>query len=238
MDSGTGDPVWRSDSAASRVAVIVGLRLEAKVLRRIRAPDRPRVCISGPGSERAFLAATGAIDEGAKALMSFGLAGGIGAGADTGTVVVPETLKSDAGAWKADPPWRQRLILALKPGFRLLEGPIYSAGAVVVTPRDKAGLASSTGAVAVDMESAGIARAAAEAGLPFVAIRVVADGPEDSLPENVETLVSASGGTRLSGLPAMLLSFRRLHLLAGLALRSRRARAELARVIRVLSGPG
>lgn len=235
MSSGTGDPVWHSDSPASRIAVISALELEARIPRALGSSHGSQVYVSGPGSDRALAAAKRAIAAGARALVSFGLAGGLAPDAATASIVLPQTIASDAGSWMTDAVWRQRLALVLRPGFRLIEGRLFSASDVVATPAAKAELARLTGAVAVDMESAGVAAAAAEAGLPCVALRAVADGLEDTLPENVASLVGADGRTRLPAVAAFVVSPRRLRLLLGLAARSRDARAELMRALQALA---
>lgn len=235
MSPGTGDPVWHSDSPAERVAVISALELEAGIARAATGRHRSQICVSGPGGDRALEAARNAIAQGARALISFGLAGGLSRNAATASVVLPQTICSEGGTWTADAAWRGRLAVLLRSDFRLLEGALYSAADVVVTPAAKARLAASSGAEAVDMESAAIAAAAAAAGLPCIALRVIADGPDDALPDKVASLVGPDGRTRVSGLAAFIFSPRSLRLLFGLAGRSRQARAELARVTAVLA---
>lgn len=235
MNADTGQPVWCSSFEASRNAVIVALALEASLLHRTADEHRPRVYVSGPGGDRARAASREAIDAGAQALIAFGFAGGLSEKAAPAMLVVPQVVRSDAGEWDVDAPWHRRLIEALAPHRPLIEGAIFSSPEVVTTRAAKAALAARTGAVAVDMESAAIAGAAADAGVPFVAVRVIADGPEDALPENVAALVTGDGRTRYSGLLPYLAAPRRLRLLIGLARRSQRARAELARVAQVLA---
>jgi adenosylhomocysteine nucleosidase len=50
------------------------------------------------------------------------------------------------------------------------------------------------GPVAVDMESASWADAAASAGVPFVAIRAITDGPEEELPHYLPECLGVDGG--------------------------------------------
>jgi adenosylhomocysteine nucleosidase len=234
MESGTGIPVWHSDA---RVAVIAALELEAGLLRQALPPGAALIQVSGPGRERAEAAARDALGHGAQALVSWGLAGGLDAAATTGSVLLPERVLAADGSWDTDPVWRRRLADALDASFRVLAGALYSATGVVTEVQAKRELAARSGAIAVDMESAGIARVAAAAGLAFVALRVVADGPADCLPHGVEQLVTAGGRTRLAGLPAMLVSPRRLGLLVGLGRSSRRARGVLGQVAAQLAAP-
>jgi adenosylhomocysteine nucleosidase len=234
MDSSTGDPVWRSDSPTARIAIIAALELEAGIPRRLRVPPCPMVYVSGPGRERARIAAERAITDGAEAILSWGLAGGLKEAAQTGTVLLPEAVISAEGQWPSDRAWRERLALALAGRFSVNQQPLVSTERILTTRQEKSKTASESGASAVDMESAAIAQVATEHGVAFVVLRVVADGPRDELPDNVETLVTADGHTRLRGLLGMVTSLRRLHLLLALARHSQAARRQLGAVIQEL----
>jgi adenosylhomocysteine nucleosidase len=227
MNSGAGDPVWRSGWPTSRIAVIVALELEAAILRRALGTACPPVQVCGPGLERARAAGLEAVARGAGALIGWGLAGGLSHEADSGTVLLPEQLMSAAGSWRTDAEWRTRVAAALGPDLLPLHGPLYSAHSVLTDPADKAALAAATGAVAVDMESAAIARVAFDAGLPCLILRVVADGPFDALPAGVEKLVTDRGRTRLRGLLPFVLMPARLAALIRLGHQSKIARSRL-----------
>jgi nucleoside phosphorylase len=54
-------------------------------------------------------------------------------------------------------------------------GGLLSATEVITSAVEKGSLAAQWGAVAVDMESAGVARAAAESGVAFAAIKAISD---------------------------------------------------------------
>jgi adenosylhomocysteine nucleosidase len=236
MELDTGDPVWRSDSPDSRVAVIAALELEAQILRRVWPSGCPRIHVSGPGVERAARAAMEALEAGAERLMSWGLAGGVLPAAVTGSVILPERLQSDDGEWLPDPAWRDRIANVIGRRFRVVGGVLFTSDRVLTTPAAKAELGARTGATAVDMEAAAVARVAAAAGAPFVAVRVIADGPGDALPDEIERLVTADGRTRLAGLPRMLVSPRRFGRLVRLGGRSRQARVVLRRLAESLAG--
>ena len=235
MSAGTGDPVWLCDQPTSELAVICALRLESRIPIDALSRNCPQVIVSGPGPDNAYRAARDAIASGAKALISFGIAGGLSLPATTGTVLLPQALVCDAGRWEPSANWLARLREALNAQFTIADGPLYSAQQVLTDPTQKRALASSTGCVAVDMESAAVAKAAAESQLAFVALRVVADGPDDALPDGIERLVTASGRTRLIGLPRMLLPPRRFRLLLQLGAHSRIARDVLRRAVQSLA---
>ena len=62
---------------------------------------------------------------------------------------------------------------------------LHTAEKVVATGAAKAELFARTGAWLVDMEQADIARVAADAGLPFVGVRIVSDEAHEDLPHDL-----------------------------------------------------
>jgi hypothetical protein len=86
-------------------------------------------------------------------------------------------------------------------------GPIAGVDRVVATRTEKAALIIKTRARAADMESAGVARAAHEAGLPFGVLRVVFDASNRELPSWLMRTVRPDGTTTLKPLlPVLLLN--------------------------------
>jgi len=77
----------------------------------------------------------------------------------------------------------------------LLESPHFVPG-----PPEKRELGAATGAIAVDMESAAIAAVAAAHGLPFLAVRTIADPLSMRLPEAVTVALNPRGDVRLGTL--------------------------------------
>jgi len=63
-----------------------------------------------------------------------------------------------------------------------IEGPVLGAQIAVATKRDKRRAWRETGAIAVDLESVVVARAAAALGIPFVVLRAIADPAVRELP--------------------------------------------------------
>jgi adenosylhomocysteine nucleosidase len=64
---------------------------------------------------------------------------------------------------------------------------------VLTSASDKHALAARSGAAAADMESAGIAKAAHEARIPFLCVRAVADGAQLTVPAELLRTVNADG---------------------------------------------
>jgi hypothetical protein len=78
-------------------------------------------------------------------------------------------------------------------GVRKKRGLLATATTVITTPTEKRRLADRTGAIAVDMETAGAARGAQAQGLPWLAVRAITDGVDDRLPLDFNTLTDVNG---------------------------------------------
>jgi adenosylhomocysteine nucleosidase len=156
--------------------IVTGLEVEARIARRAGLPV---IVVAGKADRRASLIAE-TIAGGATGLISFGIAGGLDPNLAPGTVLLPETVHTDRGeTFHADALWRRRL-LAHIPGA--ISGAIYGGEGVVSRAAEKRTLFGSTKATAVDLESGPVARAATEAGIPFVVLRSIADPAHRNLP--------------------------------------------------------
>jgi hypothetical protein len=98
--------------------------------------------------------------------------------------------------------------------------------------------AVASGAVAVDMESAAIAAVAAQAGVPFVALRVIVDGRDDAVPEGAESWIDERGNRRLASALAAVAKPGEWMALWRLAQRYRVASRVLARLARCVATRG
>lgn len=224
------------------IAIVVALATERACLAKATGDDCAATLLleqSGPGPVNAAGAARAAAGSGAAALLSFGLAGGLDPGLEPGTVVIPKRIILATGdTLETDSAWRHRIAAALGPGLASDQGALLSVDAPLDTPARKAAAAETTGAVAVDMESGAIAAVAAAAGLPTVAVRVVADGAADSLPPGVERWIDDSGRRRAAPIASAALRPSQWSVLARLARRHRVAQRALTRVARQLTSTG
>lgn len=160
-----------------RLGIITGLADEAACL--AASPDVSIVC-AGPGPTRAAEAARAAIAQGAKVLVSFGVAGSLVPAVRPGQLVLPETVMADGRRFATWPLLRQELASALSV---LHQGLLVGSDTPIASPAAKRALSERTGAILVDMESHAVALLAASAGLPFVVLRAVIDGADEAVPE-------------------------------------------------------
>jgi adenosylhomocysteine nucleosidase len=220
------------------VGIVCALRSEARHLGRITSPpatvqplaDGNLRVLSGAGMGAAAAGARALLSAGADALLSFGLAGGLDPGLSAGRIIVPaEVLAPDGTVSGCDAPWCEHLAAALA-RHAPVGGRLASVVAPLASAAAKRALFEASGACAVDMESAAIARVAEGGGVPCAVVRVVVDRAGDPVPAAVLAAMDAAGEVspwRLCGLllrdPGQLGALLRLarnFILAGRSLRT------------------
>ena len=201
----------------SGIGVVVGLAAEARIARRLGLP----VAVGGGGGEEgAAKAVAELLAGGATALISFGLCGGLDPRLRPGDIVIPDAVVDNDERWPVDPALRARLGEG--------EGGALYAGEVLVSPKDKRNTHRTLGAVAVDVESAAVARA----GVPFAVLRAVCDPANRGLPG--VALVALDGRGHINALRVAVAALVRPHQIPSLLLLGRdAARARRALVRRV-----
>jgi adenosylhomocysteine nucleosidase len=228
------------------VGFVVALKAEARSLIKravvpetcIRLPDSAFLRLAGMGPDRAGRAADALVAEGAAALISWGCAGGLQESILPGTLILPDKiLTSDLKPLSVDISWRERLLRRLQGHLDIMKGPLIESPNVLRSPPEKTALFEKSGALAVDMESAAIARVAVAAQLPFLAVRAVSDSATLAIPPPLLNVTDVFGRVRLFQLLISLA--RRPHLLPSLirlGFSFRAAQNTLTKVVR-LTGP-
>ncbi len=211
------------------LVVATGMRAEAALL-----PPGLRAVVSG-GDPARLRRGLDEAAEGATAVLSFGIAGGLDAALPCGALVVATRVRAPGGAWPADTAWSSALVRASGARFGVVAG----ASSVVSAPDAKRSLRLMTDALVVDLESAVAAAFAASRGLPFAVLRAVADTAEEVLPRAAAVGLSRAGRPA-PGRVAMALLRRpgELPALVQVAKRSRTALDALAKAARDLPRPG
>jgi adenosylhomocysteine nucleosidase len=211
------------------VIAFVGMGFEAKIA------AGPGVLVVCRDSRRDLAnVIDGAVRQGYRGVISFGVAGGLAAHLRTGDWVVASTVLDAHVPHATDAAWSSSLVATI-PGATY--APILGVDAPVAEPAMKRQLHMTTGACAVDMESHVVVRLAAAHGLAFAAVRVIIDPAERTIPPAALLGMRADGSANawavlrdLAVRPSQFLSLVRL------AVDSFAARAELLRVRRLL-GP-
>lgn len=147
------------------------------------------LAVAGAGAANAYRTACDlARNFSPASLVSIGFAGGLHESLRVGDLVLAEEVAEETTGERF--PCRASLL----PIASSLEGVLLSAATVVTTARKKSVLADRWGAVAVDMESAGVARAAKEMGLPFGALKSITDASDQSIAIDFQRCRSDDGG--------------------------------------------
>ena len=191
-------------AAAQTVGVVTGLLVEADCLSGSSA--NPRIYVSAGNAVNAYGGAVQLIADGAKALLSFGIAGGLDPNLPPGTLVLARAVIGPRGTrYDCDPNWRGMVCSDARGHIDFTDGAIAGSDSPILGQAGKAKLFRGSGAVAVDMESHAVARAAKEKNVPFLALRAIADPAGRDVPEWIMIGVDSGGRTRIAPVLAKLL---------------------------------
>jgi adenosylhomocysteine nucleosidase len=183
------------------VGIVTALPQEATALvgRRRGGPlfhleDGSLLYLAGLGADRSRQAADDLLARGARALVSWGVAGGLDPRLTPGALVLAEAvLTHDGRRLPMDASWRRRTAELLASELTVHGGTLVEGQRVVADPGDKQRLRERTDAVAVDLESAAVARAAAQAGVPCLVIRAICDAAGMGIPRAALAAVDDAG---------------------------------------------
>ncbi len=168
--------------------IVCGLMSEAAAVKSAleasgASPSAYQIGVSGARAGEARAIAERFAGGGAKALMSVGVSGGLDPTLQPGDLIETSNVHG----------------VDLAPALRVApDGElIHGADVIIQTAEQKARLLAGTGAVAVDMESHAVAGVASERGLPFLAVRAIADPADRALPPAAMNAVAPDGSTRV-----------------------------------------
>ncbi|HKS90034.1 MAG TPA: hypothetical protein VJR70_11375, partial [Stellaceae bacterium] len=208
-----------------------GLAAEARIAR-----DAGFQVIVGAGDPNRTTALVEVAAQRAKCLVSFGVAGGLAPHLRPGDVVMSAEVIGDERRWRPREAFH-RQISALACGIGAAEGPVLGSRDVLATEDEKMRAWRDTGALAVDLESAIVARVAEAVGIPFLVLRTIADPARRELPPAALIPLSADGTPAFTRvLREVLRRPRQLAALFGLARETRQALTALPGPARALRG--
>lgn len=198
-------------------------------LRRVQGPKGGELiaALCGVGRDRAVAGAGLLLDEGVGALIGVGISGGLSQELKAGDLVLAsEVLDEGKVVYKTT---GEGIDFALKTltarGINVRQGSIVSTSNALLTADAKHDIYEKTGALAVDMESAGLAAVAVKKGVPFFILRAICDDAGEALSPDLYACLSEGGGVRPGQLigscirrPAMVAEMMRLRRSYNLAL--------------------
>lgn len=155
--------------------------------------SKPLIGVAGGDAERAESLAREFADAGVSGLVSFGIAGGLDPILGPGTLVLSDAVLLPEGETvAADLRWRATLAASVT----AVGGLLYGSDRAISDVRYKARLFEDTSAVAVDMESRGVACAARAVGLPYLVLRAIADPADRAIPRAALAGLGPQGETK------------------------------------------
>lgn len=168
------------------LGIVTGLKFEAAILKRQCAglgAASPLIACAAGRADAAEHAAVDMLENGAQALISFGIAGALEPALGAGTLILPcEIAAPELKTLSVDQPWRDRFEAFISSALPVSSTRLVSVAEPAASPAAKRFLADTTGAGAVDMESWAVAKVAADRNVPFLAIRAIADEAGQGLP--------------------------------------------------------
>lgn len=248
-------------SIADRLGVVTGLAAEA---RAIGSASRLNIGLSAANPTRAADTVRKLIADGATVVASVGLAAGLDPNHAPGTIIIADRVIAWTGALptpgrralpECDPPAAgidttthlpgefsgflvaPRLATALAEclGDEAKVATLVGLNEAVTSPATKLALMTQTGAAAADMETHIVAQVAKEAGVPWFAVRIVADPSNRRVPPAALAALGVEGEVSVSRvLKALARSPGDLPELLSLALDTAQAMRQLKRAGRVI----
>ena len=140
------------------------------------------LAVAGVGEFSARVAAEGLLENGAGALLSWGVAAGLQPGLKAGDIVLPTVITDDRNIYQVSRAWHTAMKKRITKHTQVCEGAITHTDSLLTLPKYKQALYSYSNAVAVDRESLPAAAVAKKAKVPFLALKVIADTAGTRLP--------------------------------------------------------
>ena len=193
----------------NKLGIICALHFEARCFTSGELPaqqpvelnEKALLILSGMGRERARQAAQKLAGEGADCLVGFGSAGALAPVLRPGDLVLAAEIHEAGRKFTANGELIESVMKWLsRNGFTVHNGPLACAAQPVATIGAKRDLFARSGAMAVDMESAGVFDAARHNGLPAFVLRVIIDAAHVALPDAVLQRVDEFGEVDTRGL--------------------------------------
>ncbi len=180
-----------------RIGIVCGLQSEARAFAAAIEQHKWPVVVSGANAARAYAGAQKLLADGVDGLISLGLSGALIEALATGEGICAQSCWHPHLGLLAGPAGVLAGVeqAAMDAGCR--PGRVVGSDRLISTLDEKADLQLASNALAVDMETHEVARAAQEAGRPWLAIRAVADTSESSIPSATQEAVGPNGGVRV-----------------------------------------
>lgn len=169
--------------------------------------EKTLVVHAGTGPTKAIKATELLIAKGCSKLISWGCAAALDSSLNAGDLCLPKTIIAENQlCYPTHPAWQQhttKLLSGLQP---ISSGSLCESSSIIATNIDKKNLHDTFGGVALDMESAAIAKVAQKANIPFLVIRAIADPADMNMPGAVIYALNNEGSVNIKKLLIYLLT--------------------------------
>jgi adenosylhomocysteine nucleosidase len=160
------------------------------------------IAVAGGGDADGLAAKLNALHGDISGVISIGLAGALSPHLKVGDVIIADQIITGAESWDCHEGWRVRLMSRLADAH---QGQLFGSDVIIEHPETKSGLHTTTGALAVDMESQVAARFAAARNVPLAGLRVISDDASHVLPPAALVAMKPDGGIAIGRVLGSLL---------------------------------
>lgn len=194
------------------------------------------VAHAGTGSANAIKATEQLLAKGSCKLISWGCAAALDHPLNAGDLCLPKIIIAESQQhYPTHSAWQQHTTKLLSELQPIYSEPLCESSSIVATITDKKKLHDASGSIALDMESAAIAKIAQKADIPFLVIRAIADPANMNMPNAVIHALGNEGSVDIKKLVVYLLTHpNELPSLIKLGLAFRLARKRLKSVANAL----
>jgi len=216
----------------TRIGFITGLKKEATILCENANISISDIYCAGAKAGNAYHKAQLLVQNGCELLISFGVAGALDPTLKAGDLILPASvINKDGEVFETDFSRHQKMTSHLADEINFFDGRLFGSEKLISSIPEKKHLNQSFGAVAVDMESLGVAQAALEQGCPFLIVRTISDTANQNIPAATFRAVDEEGNIQIAKvLKDLALRPADLPSLIKLAGNSQKAFASLCRV--------
>ncbi|MDO9106477.1 MAG: phosphorylase [Methylovulum sp.] len=156
--------------------------------------DKLLVAYSGAGAKNASAAAELLISKGATQLISWGCAAALDSTLQAGDLTLADRLiDTDDTEITVNPNWHDYAKNLLAAEMKVHIGSLTESANIISSSKEKLHLQLITEAIALDMESISVAKAATKKALPFLSIRAIVDPAGMDLPRAISYAANSEG---------------------------------------------
>ncbi len=163
------------------------------------------IAYAGAGPLNSGNAARLLIAKGADRLISWGCAAALEPQLRPGNLVIADQIFFDQQIFDTDKRWSHKLRSRLSEKLPVTSGNLATKSRIIASSIDKQTIHKDSGAIALDMESGAIAKAAIQADIPCLVLRAIADPASMDLPQAVVQALNSQGQVELGKLLMFLM---------------------------------